>query len=78
MTDGAQRLLRDSNVIDKEFLTADAALEKRKAMLRCFPQALGLLTSLFLGGIETQAVTQFYGEFQYREITDMPHIVCYG
>ncbi|MRN41515.1 MAG: DNA repair and recombination protein RadA, partial [Nitrosopumilales archaeon] len=32
---GAQRLLRDSKVIDKEFLTADAALEKRKAMLRC-------------------------------------------
>ena len=32
---GAQKLLRDSKVIDKEFLTADAALEKRKSMLRC-------------------------------------------
>jgi hypothetical protein len=27
--------LRDSKVIEKEFLTADVALEKRKSMLRC-------------------------------------------
>src|ERR671937_1759147 len=31
----AQKLLRDSKVIEKEFLTADAALEKRRSMLRC-------------------------------------------
>src|ERR671935_3081670 len=31
----AQKLLRDSNVLDREFVTAEAALEKRRAMLRC-------------------------------------------
>ena len=29
----AQQLLRDSNLLDKEFVTADVALEKRKSML---------------------------------------------
>src|SRR5437588_10815535 len=31
----SQKLLRDSNVLEKEFITADAALEKRRSMLRC-------------------------------------------
>src|SRR5919199_6643091 len=31
----AQKLLRESNILEKEFVTADAALEKRKSMLRC-------------------------------------------
>jgi hypothetical protein len=42
---GAQRLLRDYKMIDKEFLTADAALEERQ--FSAVPQALGLLTSSF-------------------------------
>ncbi|HXX97649.1 MAG TPA: helix-hairpin-helix domain-containing protein, partial [Candidatus Bathyarchaeia archaeon] len=29
----AQKLLRDSHIIEKEFVTADLALEKRKSML---------------------------------------------
>jgi DNA repair protein RadA len=31
----AQKLLRDSRIIEKEFLTADLAVEKRKSMLSC-------------------------------------------
>ncbi len=31
----AQKLLRDSHIIQKEFVTADIALEKRRSMLRC-------------------------------------------
>src|SRR5437588_12963775 len=31
----AQRLLRDSKVIEKEFVTADIVLAKRRSMLRC-------------------------------------------
>src|SRR5215831_4372468 len=31
----AQKLLRDSHILEKEFVTADLALEKRKSMLRC-------------------------------------------
>src|SRR6187431_2523824 len=38
----AQKLLRDSNIIEKEFVTADAALEKRKSMLRCSTGSVAL------------------------------------
>ncbi|HYY66865.1 MAG TPA: helix-hairpin-helix domain-containing protein, partial [Nitrososphaeraceae archaeon] len=31
----AQRLLRESNILEKEFVTAESALEKRKALMRC-------------------------------------------
>src|SRR6187200_249815 len=58
----AQKLLRDSKVLEKEFVTADAALEKRRSMLRCSTGS-STLDELLLGGIETQAVTEFYGEF---------------
>ena len=49
----AQKLLRDSRIIEKEFLTADLALEKRKSMLRCSTGSKAL-DELLLGGIETQ------------------------
>ena len=32
----AQKLLRDSNVLEKEFITADAALEKRRVYVTLF------------------------------------------
>ena len=58
----SQKLLRDSRIIEKEFLTADIALEKRRSMLRCSTGSL-TLDELLLGGIETQAITELYGEF---------------
>ena len=58
----AQRLLRESNILEKEFVTAESALEKRKSLLRCSTGSRAL-DELLLGGIETQAVTEFYGEF---------------
>src|SRR5215211_6085789 len=58
----AQRLLRESNILEKEFVTAESALEKRKALMRCSTGSIAL-DDLLLGGIETQAVTEFYGEF---------------
>ena len=58
----AQKLLRESNILEKEFITAEAALRKRRSLLRCSTGS-GVLDELFLGGIETQAVTEFYGEF---------------
>ena len=39
---GAQRLLRDYKVIDKEFLTAESPL-KKESQCSDVPQALGLL-----------------------------------
>src|SRR5690349_24909036 len=70
----AQKLLRDSNVLEKEFITADAALEKRRAMLRCSTGSK-VLDKLLLGGIETQAVTEFYGEFGSGK-SQVCHTLC--
>ena len=70
----AQKLLRDSNVLEKEFITADAALEKRRSMLRCSTGS-GALDDLLLGGIETQAVTKFYGEFGSGK-SQICHTLC--
>jgi len=71
---GAQKLLRDSKVIEKEFLTADVALEKRKSMLRCSTGSK-TLDELLLGGLETQAVTEFYGEFGSGK-SQICHTLC--
>jgi DNA repair protein RadA len=71
----AQKLLRDSHIIEKEFVTADLALEKRRSMLRCSTGSRAL-DELLLGGIETQAVTEFYG-VRFWEIADMSYPMCY-
>jgi DNA repair protein RadA len=71
----AQKLLRDSHIIEKEFVTADLALEKRRSMLRCSTGSRAL-DELLLGGIETQAVTEFYG-VRFWEIADMSYLMCY-
>jgi DNA repair protein RadA len=70
----AQQLLRDSNLLDKEFVTADVALEKRKSLLRCTTGS-NALDKLLLGGIETQAVTEFYGEFGSGK-SQICHTLC--
>ncbi|MGC2667998.1 MAG: DNA repair and recombination protein RadA [Candidatus Nitrosopolaris sp.] len=70
----AQKLLRDSNLIQKEFVTADAALEKRRSMLRCSTGSRAL-DELLLGGIETQALTEFYGEFGSGK-SQICHTLC--
>jgi DNA repair protein RadA len=70
----AQKLLRESNVLEKEFVTADTALEKRKSMLRCSSGSTAL-DELLLGGVETQAVTEFYGEFGSGK-SQICHTLC--
>src|SRR5918992_751550 len=70
----AQKLLRETNVLDKEFVTADAALQKRRSMLRCSTGSYAL-DDLLLGGIETQAVTEFYGEFGSGK-SQICHTLC--
>jgi len=70
----AQKLLRDSHIIQKEFLTADVALEKRRSMLRCSTGSRAL-DELLLGGIETQALTEFYGEFGSGK-SQICHTLC--
>ena len=70
----AQKLLRESNILDKEFVTADFVLEKRKSMLRCSTGSKSL-DELLLGGIESQAVTEFYGEFGSGK-SQICHTLC--
>jgi DNA repair protein RadA len=70
----AQKLLRNYRVIEKDFVTADAALAKRKVMHRC-STGCKALDDLLLGGIETQAVTEFYGEFGSGK-SQICHTLC--
>lgn len=70
----AQKLLRESGVLDSEFTTADVELEKRKSLLRCLTGAKAL-DELLLGGIETQAITEFYGEFGSGK-SQICHTLC--
>ena len=70
----AQKLLRETNVLDKEFVTADDALQKRRSMLRCSTGSYAL-DDLLLGGIETQALTEFYGEFGSGK-SQVCHTLC--
>jgi DNA repair protein RadA len=70
----AQKLLRESGILDSEFTTADVELEKRKALLRCSTGAK-TLDELLLGGIETQAITEFYGEFGSGK-SQICHTLC--
>ena len=61
-------------ILDKEFVTADVALEKRKSLLRCTTGSKAL-DKLLLGGIETQAITEFYGEFGSGK-SQICHTLC--
>jgi DNA repair protein RadA len=70
----AQTLLRESNVLEKEFVTASSLLEKRKSMHRCSTGSRSL-DELLLGGIETQAITEFYGEFGSGK-SQISHTLC--
>lgn len=70
----AQKLLRESGILDSEFTTADIELEKRKALLRCTTGSKAL-DDLLLGGIETQAITEFYGEFGSGK-SQICHTLC--
>jgi DNA repair protein RadA len=70
----SQRLLRKSNVLEKEFVPASLLLEKRKSMLKCSTGSKSL-DELLLGGIETQAVSEFYGEFGSGK-SQICHTLC--
>jgi DNA repair protein RadA len=70
----SQRLLRESKVIEQEFVTANSLLEKRKSMLKCSTGSKSL-DELLLGGIETQAVSEFYGEFGSGK-SQICHTLC--
>jgi DNA repair protein RadA len=57
----AQMLLRESNFLEAEFTTPNSTHKKRETTSRCTTGSKSL-DKLLQGGIETQAVTEFYGE----------------
>jgi len=54
--------IKAREIINAGFLTAGELLEKRKTMMKC-PTGAKELDRLLGGGIETQAITEFAGEF---------------
>ncbi len=70
----ARKTLQENKLVEKEFVPASEALEWRKSILRCTTGSENLDT-LFGGGIETQAMTEFYGEFGSGK-TQIAHTLC--
>jgi DNA repair protein RadA len=70
----AQRLLREKGYLEKDLVSANELFARRKNLLRCTTYSQNL-DGLLAGGIETQAVTEFYGEFGSGK-TQICHTLC--
>jgi DNA repair protein RadA len=70
----AKKLLEESGVLDKEMVHASELLEKRRDMKRLTTGSKNL-DELFFGGIETQAITEFYGEYGSGK-SQICHTLC--
>ncbi|MFY9871479.1 MAG: DNA repair and recombination protein RadA, partial [Candidatus Nitrosopolaris sp.] len=58
----AKKALIDAGLLAKEFSTAEQILERRKNLIKCTTGS-SKLDSFLKGGIESQAMTEFAGEF---------------
>jgi DNA repair protein RadA len=70
----ARRFLEESGLLEREFITASELMEKRKAMGRITTSSMNL-DELLSGGVETQAITEFYGDFGSGK-TQICHTLC--
>lgn len=70
----ARKTLQENNLVEQEFVPASEALEWRKSILRCTTGSENL-DALLGGGVETQALTEFYGEFGTGK-TQIAHTLC--
>ncbi len=70
----AQKLLREKGYLEKDLVSAQELYARRSKMIRCTTFSKNLDT-LLTGGIETQAVTEFYGEFGSGK-TQICHVLC--
>lgn len=70
----ARKQLADSGAISKEFATASEIYKKRQSIGR-ISTCTDSLDQLLGGGIETQAVTEVYGEFGSGK-TQLCHTLC--
>ena len=70
----ARRLLEQSGLLDKEFVPASEVLQRRQTLLRCKTGSKNL-DGLLTGGVETQAITEVYGDFGSGK-TQLCHTLC--
>ena len=70
----AQKLLREKGYLEKDLVSAQELFMRRSKLLRCTTYSKNL-DALLAGGMETQAVTEFYGEFGSGK-TQICHTVC--
>jgi len=70
----ARKLLEESGLLEGSFVTAAEVLDRRQAMMRCTTGSKGL-DELLQGGIETQAITEVYGDFGSGK-TQLCHTLC--
>src|SRR5208283_870866 len=70
----AQKILKDKGYLEKDLVSAQELFVRRAKLLRCTTFSKNL-DALLAGGIETQAVTEFYGEFGSGK-TQICHTTC--
>ena len=70
----AQNMLRNSGLMEKEFIPAFEVFERRRTLVRCTTGSKNL-DDLLKGGVETQAITELYGEFGSGK-TQLCHTLC--
>ena len=70
----AKRWLEQSGLLDKEFIPAGDLLQKRRNMMRCTTGSNNL-NKILGGGVETQAITEVYGDFGSGK-TQLCHTLC--
>ena len=70
----AHKLLREKGILEKDLVSAQELFSRRSKLLRCTTYSDNL-NLLLAGGIETQAVTEFYGEFGSGK-TQICHALC--
>ena len=70
----ARQYLESKGLLEKQFILASEFLQKRKEMLRVTTGSKNL-DDLLLGGVETQSLTEFYGDFGSGK-TQICHTLC--
>ena len=70
----ARKLLEQSGLLEKEFVSASDVLQRRQTMLRCKTGSKNL-DNLLTGGVETQAITEVFGDYGSGK-TQLCHTLC--
>ncbi|UCH03178.1 MAG: DNA repair and recombination protein RadA [Candidatus Bathyarchaeota archaeon] len=70
----ARQHLEKQGLLEKEFITAREVFQKRKAMKRITTGSQNL-DNLLLGGVETQGITEFFGDYGSGK-TQICHTLC--